>query len=251
LSASELIHVDPPDDADAVDERREAIVRVVSDALHELGNALGVARHFAEHAESVPGPDAVAADLEEIRRALQRATAVTRSLGETVRHEGRPRAGVAVPAVAARAAERLRRAGVDEVSLVISPADDLLIVPTAREHTLESMVCAMAGLGRPASSVHIEVSSRRDGDGAFGARAAGVSLRVVRDRSNPGDDRESRNADVTAGLVGGRMSFHPDPWEWYEAEVLLPAAFSVVGPADARPDRGRPAPEQPRMSAHG
>lgn len=225
MVAREATHIATQADDGPVDERRDAIVRVVSEALHELGNTLGAARHYADHAELAIDREVALADLEEIRAALQRATGVARTLGETVRHEGRLRAGVSAPAVVGRVAEQLRRAGVAEVSYVASPAGDPLIVPTVRERALESLVRAMAGGGRPMASVQFEVACwSADGDDE---PDGGVAIRVVRDRAHPGDDRDSMNVAVDAGLIGGRVSFHPAAWEWYEAEVRLPGV-SVV-----------------------
>jgi hypothetical protein len=219
LNARNFLPSAPPDDA--IDERRDAVVRVVADALHELGNAIGVARHFTDHAGSSLDREVIVADLEEVGRALQRAASVGRDLNDTIRREGRPRSAVSAPAVVARAAERLRRAGVDEVSITMCAVGQPLMVATTREYTLESLVCTMAGLGRPAPSVHLGVSG---GDER-------VVISVIRDRSMPGDDRDARNVVVSVGLLGGRASFHPDPYEWFEAEVELPSGFSAV-PSD-------------------
>lgn len=215
------MHITASDDPDVADEQRDALVRVVADALHDLSNALGVARHFADHAGTSLDRGVRMADLDEVQLALQRAATVTRDLGQSVRSQGRLRSGVSAPMVVARVAERLRRAGVDEVSTAISPAGAPLVVPTTREHAMESLLCDMAGLGQPGSSVHLSVTGVRR---ASGDEMDEIAIAVLRDRTMPGSDRDARNLVVQAGPLGGRVSFHPDSTEWYEAVVHLPSA---------------------------
>jgi hypothetical protein len=105
---------------------------------------------------------------------------------------------------------------------------------------VESLVCTIAGLGVPMAWVRFEVTTWRAARSVGGAdtELGGVAIRVVRDPAAPGDDRTSRNATVAAGLLGGTISFHPDQWQWCEAELRLPGAFAAArGSADVRSRR--------------